>query len=155
MRSADDARTEENAQLPAAAALAADRAGLPDPKRAFVADLGAVDSRPTDGEGAGDPVPGLLAAWADRRHVIVRSGPRLSASDAADRLRDAGVSADTPALLASGLGTGSERLLYGSLEDVRGSSFGVGAVLLVPHPATLPMTFAWPPAAAPAEEGIG
>lgn len=155
MRLADDERTEENAELPAAAALAAARAGLPDPKRAFVADFGAVTCHRTDGEGVGDPVPGLLTAWADRRHVIARSGPRLSASDAAERLRDAGVSVETPALLASGLGTGRERLLYGSLEDVRGSSFGVGAVLLVPHPATLPMTFAWPPTAAPAEEGIG
>ena len=53
------------------------------------------------------------------------------------------------------LAAGRERLLYGSLEDVGGSGFGVGDVLFVPHPAVLPVDFAWPPTAAPARERIG
>ncbi len=150
----DGGSAEAGAGLPAAAALAAERAGLPDPKPAFVVGFDAGDDEPGEGAGFGDALPRLSAAWDDRRHVMVRFGPRLSASEAAGRLHDAGVSAETPALVASGLGTGRERLLYGSLEDVRRSGFGAGAVLLVPHPAALPVDFAWPPTAAP-DEGRG
>lgn len=145
----DDGSARANAGLPAAAALAAERAGLSDPGRAFVVGFGAGDGATGKGAGIGGALSGLPAAWAERRHVIVRSEPRLSASDAARRLHEAGVAAETPALVASGLGTGRERLLYGSLEDAHHSGFGAGAVLLVPHPAALTVDFAWPPTAAP------
>lgn len=155
MSGVDDGAAHPSAGLPAEAALVAERAGLPDPERAFVVGFGTGGSEPGEGAGIGDAMPGLSAAWAERRHVIVRFGPRLSASNAAGWLQDAGVSAETPALVAAGLGTGRERLLYGSLEDARRSGFGAGAVLLVPHPGVLPMDFAWPPTAAPAEKPAG
>lgn len=149
MTGVDDGGARASAGLPSAAALAAERAGLPDPGRAFVVGFGAGDGAAGEGAGIGDALSGLPAAWAERRHLIVRSGPRLSTSDAARCLRDAGVSAETPALVASGLGTGRERLLYGSLDDAHHPGFGAGAVLLVPHPAALTVDFAWPPTAAP------
>lgn len=155
MSRVDGRRAETSAGLPGPAALAAERAGLSDPGRAFLAGFGTGDGVPGEEEGSAEVLSGLSAAWAERRHVIVRLGPRMPASDAAGRLNDAGVSAETPALLADGLGTGRERLLYGSLGDVRRSGFGAGAVLLVPHPAALPMDFAWPPTAAPTEEPAG
>lgn len=152
-------KEEANVELPAAAVLAAERAGLAGPVRAYVTGFGTGDGAPGEEERkaqeTGRALRGLSAAWAERRHVIVRSGPRLSASDAAAILHEAGVHAETPALLASGLGTGRERLLYGSLDDVRRSRFGVGAVLLVLHPAALTIDFAWPPPAAPEGEEIG
>lgn len=161
MSRSDGGRTEASTDLPAPAALAAERAALPDPKRTFVVGFGAGRSGTGMEEGSGGDegrvgaLASLSEAWAERRHVIVRFGDRLSASGTARSLCDAGVSAGTPALLAAELGTGRERLLYGSLDDVRRSGFGVGAVLLVPHPAVLPMDFAWPPTAAPKEERIG
>ncbi|MDP2496403.1 MAG: hypothetical protein Q8W44_00285 [Candidatus Palauibacterales bacterium] len=155
MSRVDGGKTEATRGLPAEAALAAGRAGLPDPKRAFVVGFGAGDGDRDAGQGGDATLPELAAAWGERRHVVLRLGSRLSASDAAGLLHEAGVSAETPVLLASGLGTGRERLLYGSLEDVGGSGFGAGDVLFVPHPAALPMDFAWPPTAAPARERVG
>lgn len=155
MSRTDRGRTEATRGLPAEAALAAGRAGLPDPKRAFAVGFGAGDGDREAGQGLDATLPDVSAAWGERRHVVVRLGSRLSPSEAARLLHEAGVSAETPVLLASGLGTGRERLLYGSLEDVGSSGFGVGDVLFVPHPAVLPMDFAWPPTAAPARERIG
>lgn len=129
--------------------MAAARAGLPEPERALT--LGFASGEPVTGEGGedGSGLARLSAAWAERRHLILRCGPGGGPEMLARRLAGAGVSAETPALLASDLGTSRETLFYGSVEDVGVPGFGAGAVLVVPHPAVLPMDFAWPPTAAP------
>lgn len=145
------------------ARMAAARAGVPDPGRAVllgfagdgeaVAGVGSTarGEEARDG-GAAATTSGLAEAWAGHHHLILRCGPDFRPVDAAEGLASAGVPAETPALLAFGLGTGRERLLYGSVEDVGIAGLGEEAVLVVPHPAALPMDFAWPPTAAP-EEG--
>lgn len=159
MRTIDDRTAEANAGLPSAAALAVERAALPDPNRAFVVGFG--DGQVSVGVEATGSVPGaresgnaaggsgLAEAWAGRRHLILRCGPGLSPEDAVEGLVASGVPAEAPALLALELGTGRERLLYGSVEDVASARLGEEAVLVVPHPAALPLDFAWPPTAAP------
>lgn len=159
MRGIDDRTGEANAGLPAAAALAVERAALPDPLRAFVVgfsggeayvDLeatGPVRRARKPGSAVGES--GVAEAWAGRRHLILRCGPGFRPEDAVERLVATGVPDEAPALLALGLGTGRERLLYGSVEDVATARLGEEAVLVVPHPAALPVDFAWPPTAAP------
>lgn len=91
----------------------------------------------------------LEEAWRQGRHLIVRCGDGLTAREAAARVEAAGVPAEAPALVAAGLGTGRERLLYGSVEDLDRPALGTASVLIVLHPGALPFAFAWPPAAAP------
>lgn len=135
---------------PPRARLAAARAGLPDPERAAAVGFSDGDPASREPAPAGDGTfSGLGRAWSERRHLVVRCGPLLGLEEAVGRLVAAGVSSETPALLASDLGTGRERLLYGSLGDVGLPGFAEEAVLVVPHPAALPVDFAWPPTAAP------
>lgn len=122
--------------------LAAARAGVdPDRSRAVGDGEEPLSTRAMATEVAG--------AWRTRRHVIVRCGPGMGVADVADGLADAGVPRECPALAAAGLGTDRERLLYGSVSDLRGVGFGEDVVLVIPHPAALPMDFPWPPTAAP------
>lgn len=109
----------------------------------------AAATSPDESGGGEEPASALPRAWSEGRHLIVRCGGTIGLADAVGRLTSAGVSAETPALAASGLGTGRERLLYGSLGDVGSAGFAGQAVLVVPHPAALPVDFAWPPTAAP------
>lgn len=133
---------------PAEIRMAAARANLPKPGRAVALEFAREHGRRARaGEGAEGG--SLSEAWAERRHLIVRFGPEGTLEAAVNRLLAAGVSAETPALVASGLGTARERLFYGSVEDIALPGFGPDAVVVVPHPAALPMDFAWPPTAAP------
>lgn len=136
-------------ELPVAARQAARRAGLGDTERALLLGFGpGADVSAETGEVGNADAP-VAAAWAERRHLIVRCGRRIRLQDAVEDLTAAGVSAETPALVAAGLGTARERLLYGSLADAGRPGFEGDSVLVVPHPAALPMDFAWPPTAAP------
>lgn len=135
-------------ELPVPARRAARRAGLADTATTLLVGFG-----PGGGGSETREIGGVeatvTAAWTDRRHLIVRCGGRLGPGAAVERLTAAGVSAETPALVAAGLGTARERLLYGSLEDAARAGFEGHSVLVVPHPAALPVDFAWPPTAAP------
>lgn len=124
--------------------LAAARAGV-DPGGALV-----VDARTGEDRG-GLPASRLVDAWRRRRHLIVECSPELEPSEVSERLAEAGVPEQSPAMAAAGLGTDRERLLYGSVADLGTQGFGGDVLVVVPHPAGLPMDFAWPPTAAPAE----
>lgn len=135
-------------ELPAPARRAARRAGLAETAKALLLGFGPGERGSGTREiGGGEDT--VTAAWAERRHLIVRCGDPVGLGEAVERLTAAGVSAETPALVAAGLGTARERLLYGSLEDAARAGFEGDSVLVVPHPAALPVDFAWPPTAAP------
>lgn len=142
-------RTASGGELPAPARRAARRAGLSDAATVLLLGFGPATRGSPETPEAGVGEPTVAAAWAERRHLIVRCGARLRLGEAVERLTAAGVSAETPALVAAELGTAREKLLYGSLEDAGRPAFEGESLLVVPHPAALPVDFAWPPTAAP------